>query len=698
MAGVIDGALFGTWVAQCGCGVNVSGIFGFSMMLLATQTVSCHHTEKNRTMPPSLSLSENSMPFPTTTFSSPSEWVVVILAAGYGTRLGRDIDADTTGNYAHLKGLPKALLPIGGEPLLNHWINQFKACPRITQTYLVTNHLFYDQFVEWGKLPNVNVCESHIVDNGTTCNEDRNGAVVDLKIAIDACKGEIGDRHVLCVASDLLLYDDFSLSGFLEETMGKKGGDGAILYYNVSSEDAKKRGIVTTDEKGKIVSFVEKPQDCDEHKLHKASPAFYAYAPTSVSLIDEYIERSTTLEEVDAPGKFMAWLMMNPAINIFGHKISGRFDIGNLKQAKETIEYYSQVTEDCCARAALMGNPSDGFGGATLALLIKNFKATVTISENDDEGRNKDDGKGSIHLIPHPVLDNYSFSSLQGLHDQTNITGYYGGLRLIHAACKKFYELAGHLITKRGFQIKYDTDIPRSVGLSGSSAIVTAAFRALLRFHHLPLGTLGLTLNTLPEVILGCEVSELNISAGLQDRVVQSFGGLVYMDFHEDHFERDDHGKYESLDLNLLPTLYLAYSTKLGGESGKVHAPVKQRFADGDKFIIERMRELGDNTLKSVELLTKKKFYEFGLLMERNFQLRREMYGDECVGLDCIKMIAIAKAKFDIVCKFSGSGGCFVCMVGDKDNAGSRLGSEKMGTVVEEFRNKGFIFEEIIVS
>jgi len=126
--------------------------------------------------------------------------------------------------------------------------------------------------------------------------------------------------------------------------------------------------------------------------------------------------------------------------------------------------------------------------------------------------------------------------------------------------------------------------------LSGSSAIVTAAFRALLKFHHLPLQALGLSLNTLPEVILGCEVRELNISAGLQDRVVQTFGGLVYMDFHQDHFDRDNHGKYESLDLELLPTLYLAYSTKLGGESGKVHAPVKQRFNEGDEFITMRMK------------------------------------------------------------------------------------------------------------
>ena len=38
---------------------------------------------------------------------------VLVLAAGYGTRLGKDIAQDATGKYAHLAKLPKPLLPIG---------------------------------------------------------------------------------------------------------------------------------------------------------------------------------------------------------------------------------------------------------------------------------------------------------------------------------------------------------------------------------------------------------------------------------------------------------------------------------------------------------------------------------------------------------------------------------------------------------
>ena len=73
------------------------------------------------------------------------------------------------------------------------------------------------------------------------------------------------------------------------------------------------------------------------------------------------------------------------------------------------------------------------------------------------------------------------------------------------------------------------------------------------------------------------------------------------------------------------------------------------------------------------------------------------MYGDACVGEGCIKMIDIAKAKFDVVCKFSGSGGCFVCMLGGEGNAGNRLSRDMLGRVQSEFEVNGFTFDEIIV-
>jgi len=113
--------------------------------------------------------------------------------------------------------------------------------------------------------------------------------------------------------------------------------------------------------------------------------------------------------------------------------------------------------------------------------------------------------------------------------------GYTTGLRLLQATCKVFTTHCQHAgvlqHTLRGFEMSFVTNIPRMVGLSGSSAIIVATFNALLRYYGLSLDDLHIAQEDYPEVILSIERDELGISAGLQDRVIQTYGGLVHMDF-----------------------------------------------------------------------------------------------------------------------------------------------------------------------
>ncbi len=106
--------------------------------------------------------------------------------------------------------------------------------------------------------------------------------------------------------------------------------------------------------------------------------------------------------------------------------------------------------------------------------------------------------------------------------------GYHGGLRLLKAAVRRFADHCrerGTPIDERAFSIRYETDIPRGVGLGGSSAIVTAAIRAMAEF-------LGVEVerDELPDLALSVETRELGIAAGLQDRVAQAYGGLTSRD------------------------------------------------------------------------------------------------------------------------------------------------------------------------
>ena len=158
------------------------------------------------------------------------------------------------------------------------------------------------------------------------------------------------------------------------------------------------------------------------------------------------------------------------------------------------------------------------------------------------------------------------------------------------------------------------------VGLSGSSAIIIAAFRALMKFHSLTLADLRISIDgkwatpvascsyanrillvppyffvftaiDFPGIILDIERIELKINAGLQDRVIQTYGGLVHMDFSPLAMGHK-RGLYTPLDSALLPPLYLAYDAHTGSDSGTAHSTVKDRWiagyactTEGDIFI-----------------------------------------------------------------------------------------------------------------
>ena len=118
---------------------------------------------------------------------------------------------------------------------------------------------------------------------------------------------------------------------------------------------------------------------------------------------------------------------------------------------------------------------------------------------------------------------------MQDLARDVRLHGYYGGIRLIKATIKRFVEYCeqrGVALHDRNFSVRYRRTIPRQVGLAGSSAIIVATLRCLMEFYdvHIPL-------EVQPSLVLSVERDELGIAAGLQDRVIQVYEGLVYMDF-----------------------------------------------------------------------------------------------------------------------------------------------------------------------
>src|SRR5687767_13404879 len=153
------------------------------------------------------------------------------------------------------------------------------------------------------------------------------------------------------------------------------------------------------------------------------------------------------------------------------------------------------ITAHAHARAGLVGNPSDGYFGKTISFIIRNFRATVRLWE-------------SPHFEIVPTHGDFArFDSVGSFLKDQRLHGYYGGLRLIKAAIKKFHDYCNDAdleLSDRSFTVSYDTDIPRLVGLAGSSAIVVAMLRAMTRFYEVDIPR-----HFLPTLALSVEREEL---------------------------------------------------------------------------------------------------------------------------------------------------------------------------------------------
>jgi len=300
------------------------------------------------------------------------------------------------------------------------------------------------------------------------------------------------------------------------------------------------------------------------------------------------------------------------------------------------------------ARVGLLGNPSDGFGGKTISCLVAEYGATVRIWESPE-----------VTLRPHRLHDPMVFASLADLHQLAQLNGYYGGLRLLWATCKCFFdycEAAGIGLPRRNFTLEYDTTIPRQVGLAGSSAIVTAALKCLVDFYQVSDDELPKPIQ--PNLVLQAETDELGIAAGLQDRVVQVYGGLIYMDFSPILMAAQGHGYYQPMELTLLPPLYIAFTPR-PSDSSRIHAPIRQRFEQGDPQVIEAMRKFAALAQEGYAVLWSRDYEALAARMNENFDLRRKVYGEEALGAQNLEMIALAR-EHGLPAKLAGSGGAIV--------------------------------------
>ena len=238
----------------------------------------------------------------------------LILAAGYATRL-----------YPLTENFPKPLLKVGEKTILDWLIDDIAASGEVDGFVLISNHKFASAFRDWAPEGVV------VVDDGTSTNETRLGAVCDIHYAIR----QLGlDEDLMVIAGDNVL--DFSLGAFLRYARSK-GTSCVMRYYEPEEARLHKSGVLEVDAQDRILSMEEKPA---APKSHWCCPPFYIYTRADARRVGEAIAAGCP---TDAPGSLAAWLAARTAVHAMempGH----RYDIGNLASYKQVSATYKGIT------------------------------------------------------------------------------------------------------------------------------------------------------------------------------------------------------------------------------------------------------------------------------------------------------------------------------------------------------------------
>jgi glucose-1-phosphate thymidylyltransferase len=241
----------------------------------------------------------------------------LVLAAGYATRL-----------YPLTLDRPKALLEVGGRPMLDRILERLEAMG-VDEVIVVTNAKFTPHFEEWAR----DKGDVRVVNDGTTSNDDRLGAIGDTAFVIDA----LGvDDDLVVVAGDNLFGDD--ISGF--GAYGQKVNAPVLAIHDVGDLSLMREyNQVETDDEGRVTFMEEKPENA---RTTLAGIALYYYPRHVLPLIRQYLDEGNN---PDQPGRLPEWL--HSRIPVYTWQLPGEwYDIGSAETLREADAIFSQSRSD----------------------------------------------------------------------------------------------------------------------------------------------------------------------------------------------------------------------------------------------------------------------------------------------------------------------------------------------------------------
>ncbi len=307
-----------------------------------------------------------------------------------------------------------------------------------------------------------------------------------------------------------------------------------------------------------------------------------------------------------------------------------------------------EVRATASARVGLVGNPSDGYGGAVLAAPVPDLAAEVALTEAD-------------RLCVEGPADEAAWPAVSALVAHVDRYGHEGGQRLVTAAVARLARTATE-VDDRPFRVRWSTTIPRSVGLAGSSALVVATLRALTSSWDLELAP-----DALARLALEVERDELGIAAGLMDRAVQATGATVLV-------EGDG---FRVVRAPAPVPLVVAWDPAGAAPSGRYHAALRRRFDDGEPGVVAAMQELAGLARRGAEAVEAGDAAGVAELVGATWRVRRRLGAVA----PAHEALVDAAARSGLAATSAGSGGSVVAVATDP-GAADRLRAAAPGASV----------------
>ncbi|MBI4017081.1 MAG: nucleotidyltransferase family protein [Candidatus Aenigmarchaeota archaeon] len=239
----------------------------------------------------------------------------IIPAAGYATRL-----------YPLTENMPKALLPVGGRPMLSRIVDKINEITEVDEIVIVSNDRFASHFTKWAQtaMTDKNI---HVINDGTKSDNDRLGTIGDIALAVQA---KNINENLLIVGGDNLF--EFSITDFVD--FARKNNSSALAVFDIKNLPlASQFGVVTLDTSQKIVNFIEKPT---QPRSSLVATLCYFLKKEDVALIGQYLKEGN---KPDRAGDFIAWLHKKSPV--YGFSFSGNwFDIGTPEQYENVCKLF----------------------------------------------------------------------------------------------------------------------------------------------------------------------------------------------------------------------------------------------------------------------------------------------------------------------------------------------------------------------